>query len=88
VLKEMLGTNRILLNDDQCRRLALKGKILGRKMLHELAAVVTPETILQLHRQLVARHWDYSHRRKSCGRPPVAQQIVELVLRMAKWSGS
>jgi len=45
---------------------------------------VTPETILRWHRELVARHWDYSHRRKSAGRPPVAQEIVELVLRMAK----
>jgi len=32
----------------------------------------------------VAAHWDYSKRRKSSGRPPVAQEIVELVLRMAK----
>jgi hypothetical protein len=31
VLKEKLGKKRILLNDDQRRRLAVKGKILGRK---------------------------------------------------------
>ena len=32
VLKEKLGKKRILLNDDQRRRLAVKGKILGRKV--------------------------------------------------------
>ena len=84
VLREKLGKNRILRNDDQRRRLAIKGKLLGRKMLNELATIVTPDTILRWHRELVARHWDNSHRRKSAGRPPVAQEIVELVLRMAK----
>ena len=34
-------------NHDQRRRLAVKGKILGRKMLEELAGIVTPETILR-----------------------------------------
>jgi peptidase E len=33
VLREKLGKKRILLNDDQRRRLAVKGKLLGRKML-------------------------------------------------------
>jgi hypothetical protein len=31
VLMKKLGQKRILLNDDQRRRLAVKGKILGRK---------------------------------------------------------
>ena len=45
VLREKLGKKRILLNDDQRRRLAVKGKILGRKMLEEVAGIVTPDTI-------------------------------------------
>jgi len=53
-------------------------------VLDELATIVTPETILRWHRELVAAYWDYRKRRKSSGRPPVAQEIVELVLRMAK----
>jgi putative transposase len=84
ILKEKLGKQRILLNDNQRRRLAIKGKILGRKMLNKLVTIVTPETILRWHRQLVARHWDYSYCRKIIGRPPVAQQDVTLILRMAK----
>lgn len=35
VLKEKLGKKRILLNDDQRCRLAVKGRILGRKRLKE-----------------------------------------------------
>ena len=36
VLREKLGNKRILLNDDQRRRLAVKGKVLGRKLLPRL----------------------------------------------------
>ena len=84
VLKEKLGKRRILLNDDQRRRLAVKGKILGRKTLSEIGTLFTPDTILRWHRLLVARKWDYSKNRKSTGRPRVGQDIVELVLRFAR----
>ena len=65
ILREKLGKGRILLNDDQRRRLAVKGKSLGRKALFGLTTIVTPDTILCWHRQLVAKKWDYSERRKS-----------------------
>ena len=52
VLKEKLGKQRILLSDDQRRRLALKGKILGRKRLQEFGTLFTPDTILRWH-----HHW-------------------------------
>jgi len=84
VLRAKLGKKRILLNDDERRRLAVKGKILGRQMLEQLATIVTPETTLRWHRELVAAHWDYGKRWKSAGRAPVSQEIVLLVLRMAK----
>jgi len=84
VLREKLGNGRILLNDDQRRRLAVKGKFLGRKALSALATIVSPDTILRWHRQLVALKWDYSDRRKSVGRPRIRQVIVDLIVRMAK----
>jgi putative transposase len=62
----------------------VKGKILGRKMLEQLATIVTPDTILRWHRQLVAAKWDYSGHRKKIGRPPASNEVVELVLRMAR----
>lgn len=45
VLKERIGKKRILLNDDQRRRLAVKGKLLGRKRLQEIGTLFTPDTI-------------------------------------------
>jgi putative transposase len=84
VLRKKLGNKRILLTDQQRRQLAVKGKILGRKMLEEFASVATPETILRWHRELVAQNWDYSNRRKKTGRPPVRKETVDLVLNLAK----
>ena len=85
VLKEKLGKRRILLSDDQRRRLAVKAKVLGRKLLAEVGTLVTPDTLLRWHRMLVAKKWDYSERRKQIrGRPPVADEIQELVLRLAR----
>ena len=85
VLREIQGKKRILLSDDQRRRLAIKGKLLGRKALQEIATIVTPDTILRWHRQLVAAKWNYSDRRtKKPGRPPVSEEITQLVLRMAR----
>ena len=83
VLRELAGKKRILLNDDQRRRLAVMGKLLGRKGLEQVATLVTPDTILRWHRRLVAEKWDHSEKRKSVGRPPVSNEIEELVLRMA-----
>ena len=77
VLREKLGKGRILLNDDQRARLAVKGKELGRKGLHEICTLVTPDTILRWHRTLIAKKWDYSDQRKSVGRPRIRQVIVE-----------
>ena len=84
VLREKLGKRRILLNDDQRRRLVVKGKVLGRKSLDKLAKIVTPDTLLRWHRELIARKWDHSDKRRSVGRPRTGQQIVDLTLRLAR----
>ena len=55
VLKEKLGKKRIILNDEQRRRLAVKGRVLGRKVLEQIGTLFTPDTILRWHRELVAR---------------------------------
>ena len=46
VLREQLGRERLRLTDEQRRRLAVRGKLLGRKALAEVAGIVTPDTIL------------------------------------------
>ena len=47
----------------------------------QVATIVTPDTILRWHRQLIARKWTYPKRRP--GRPGVRQEIRRLVVRMA-----
>ena len=46
VLREQLGGRRVRLDDNQRRRLAVKAKELGRRVLAEVATIVTPETLL------------------------------------------
>jgi hypothetical protein len=81
VLKAQLARRRFRLDDDQRRRLAILGERLGRGLLREFATLVTPDTILRWHRELVARKWTYARRRQ--GRPGVRQEIQQLVVRMA-----
>jgi hypothetical protein len=47
ILREKLGKRRIILNDDQRRRLAIKGKTLGRSFLEDICCVFSPDTILK-----------------------------------------
>jgi len=82
VLRELLGDKRLQLNDHQRRRLATKGKLLGRSRLKQIACIVTPDTILRWYRQLIARKWDTSDKR-SPGRPRVRPEIEELVVQFA-----
>ena len=85
VLKELHGKKRLLLTDDQRRRLAVPGKALGRKLLGEIGTLVSPDTILRWHRQLIAEKWDYSDRRQNKpGRPPITDEVRALALKLAK----
>jgi hypothetical protein len=82
VLKEQMG-KRPRFNNDQRRRLAVKGKSVGRKDLLRLASIVTPDTLLAWHRRLIAQKYDTSQKRKP-GRPLSAVGLRELILRMAR----
>src|SRR5712692_2224002 len=83
VLREQLGKRRMRLNDDQRRRLAAKAKGLGRKLLAEVATVVTPETLLAWHRKLIAQKYD-GRAHRAPRRPRTAGEIEALVVRMAE----
>src|SRR5688572_4149926 len=83
-LLELQGKKRLHLTNDQRRRLAVKGKALGRKALSEITTIVTPDTILRWHRELVAAKWDFSEKRqKKPGRPPINDEVTQLIVRMA-----
>jgi putative transposase len=82
MLRERLGGRRIIFTDAERRRLAEKARVLGRKALRELGTIVTPDTLLRWHRELVARKWTFLERRRP-GRPRTREVLVALVVRMA-----
>jgi putative transposase len=79
---------RLRLTDPQRATLAEIGKRLGRKALENVACVAKPDTILAWYRRLVAQKFDGSNRRKYPGRPPVTQEVVDLVVQMARENAS
>jgi transposase InsO family protein len=81
VLRAVHGS-QLRLTDDQRRRLAVKGKVLGRRRLAAVAGIVTPDTILRWYRRLVAQRYDGSNQRRP-GRPTTKPDIAALVVRMA-----
>jgi transposase InsO family protein len=44
--------------------------------------MVTPQTLLRWHRELVRRKWTY--RRRGAGRPPLDREVTDLVLRLGR----
>ena len=46
ILLGQLGTRRLRFDDEQRRRLAVRAKLLGRRVLAEIATIVTPDTLL------------------------------------------
>jgi Homeodomain-like domain len=82
VLRAVNGSRRLRLTDDQRRRLAVKGHVLGRRHLAAVAGIVTPDTILRWYRRLVAAKYDGSKARRP-GRPTTKPDIAALIVRMA-----
>ena len=82
VLRQQVGGRRLRLTDDDRRKLAARAHRLGRQMLRELATIVTPDTLLRWHRQLIARKWTYA--KQSQTRRRVVAEIRQLVRRMAE----
>src|SRR5438477_12914395 len=83
VLREQIGDRRMRFTNDQRCRLAARAKKLSRRLLAQVATIVTPQTLLAWHRKLIAKKYDGSAYRTP-GRPPTATEISDLVLRMAR----
>ena len=62
--------------------LAALSRLVSRRRWAEVFPV-TPATILHWHRNLVARKWDYSSRRRP-GRPSAGTSVKALIVRMAR----
>ena len=82
VLREHLGPRPLRLTDVQRRRLAVRGQKLGRRVLMQVAGIVTPDTILRWYRRLIAQTYDGSARRGR-GRPMTRRDVAARVVRMA-----
>jgi putative transposase len=82
VLRRQLGKRRLQFTEADRRRLAVRGYQLGRQVLLQITTIVTPDTILRWHRQLIVRKWTYANKR--AGRQRVLVEIRRLVVRMAE----
>src|SRR2546425_9455631 len=82
ILRAQLRGRRLRLTDADRRRLARRGQRLGRRLLSQVATIVTPNTILRWHRHLIAHKWTY-HRGRS-GHPDALAEMRRLVVRMAE----
>ena len=71
ILRRQIKGRRLRLLDVERRRLAVKGKALGRKVLAAVRCIVAPQTILAWHRRLVALKWSFP--RGAVERPPLAK---------------
>ena len=83
ILREKLGTKRILLNDNQKMRLSRLAKKLGRKVLSEACCAFSPDTVLKWHRTLIARKYDGSGNRK-LGRKRITPELEDLIIMLAR----
>jgi len=75
---------RVRLSDGERKTLAEIGQKLGTQALQEVAKIVNPDTILAWHRKLIAQQFDGSPQRKVPGRPTIAKDVEDLVVRMAQ----
>lgn len=83
VLRAQIGGRRLRFTDHQRRSLAVKARLLGRKLLAQTVTIATPQTLLRWHRKLIANKYDGSARR-SPGRPGTGKEVQELVVRLAR----
>jgi hypothetical protein len=83
VLREQIGFWRLRFSDDQRHRLAAKAKKVGRRILAQVATLVTPQTLMAWHRKSIAQKYDGSAPR-SPGRPLTSNETSDLVIRWPK----
>jgi transposase len=74
---------RVPLTDSKRRELAEIDAKLGKPALAEIATIAQPDTILAWHRKFTDQKVDLSKPPRSVGRPRVAPEIEEWVIRMA-----
>ena len=76
---------RITFTEDERRTLVEAAVAMGKDLMKQVVTIVQPKTILAWQKRLENEKWDYSDRRKNNpGRPRIAQDIEQIVCRMAR----
>jgi hypothetical protein len=83
ILRQQIS-GRVHLTVSDRKALAELGPQLGKKALEEMATVAKPDTILAWHRTFAAQQGDRVQFHTSVGRPRIAKEIEDLVVRMAR----
>ncbi len=78
ILLEQRNGKRLVVTDDQRHRLAVKGKVIGRRGVKQAATVVKADKVLAWHRKLIEQRCSAPERRP--GRPRVSPEVRNLVL--------
>jgi hypothetical protein len=81
-VQRQFGGRRLRFTDAQRRRLAAKGRLVGRRALEQLAGLMTPDTILRWYRELIAKKYDGTAERQG-GHPGTATSLQRLVVQFA-----
>ena len=84
LIEQQEKDKRILLNNHQRMRLALKAKQLTRKLLEETTILFTSNTILSWFRKLIAQKYDGSQKAQNPGRPRISKEITDLVIQFKR----
>ena len=91
--QEHLLPNEYLMTENRILCKQLQGRIrlsdgeqrsLGKRVLQEIASLVTPDTILAWHRTLMAQKFGGSQQRKALRQPRVCKELEPLVMRMVQ----
>jgi hypothetical protein len=77
MLRERLKGRSLRFTDRERTLLERKAFGIPRKVPLEMGTIVTPDTLLRRHRQLIAQKFEFSQRRKP-GRPNTMRIITEL----------
>jgi len=82
LLRAQINLKRIRLPESDRRKLAEKGRAIGRKKLKEVATIACADTILGWYRDLIAKKWTF--KKKTKGRPRTKLEIREMIVQLAK----
>ena len=83
ILRTLTGKVRIDFNENQRKRLAIKGRDLTPEEREECCEIVRPRTILDWFRRIYSEKYDSSRSRKGPGRPRKPEETRRLVLAIA-----